>query len=68
MTEKEIILKQIDILQARQETEGLNVDEHYSAWVDWSASQDIGGNTSTITATLYFSCDCIISSGDGNSQ
>ncbi len=27
MTEKEIILKQIDILQARQETEGLNVDE-----------------------------------------
>ena len=68
MTEKEIILKQIDILQARQETEGLNVDEHYSAWVHRSASQDIGGNTSTITATLYFSCDCIISSGDGNSQ
>lgn len=27
MTEKEIILEQIDILQARQETEGLNVDE-----------------------------------------
>ena len=27
MTEKEIILKQIDILQARQETEGLNVVE-----------------------------------------
>lgn len=27
MKEKEIILKQIDILQARQETEGLNVDE-----------------------------------------
>ena len=27
MTEKEIILKQIDILQARQETEGLNVDQ-----------------------------------------
>ena len=46
MTEKEIILKQIDILQARQETEGLNVDEHYSAWVDWSASQDIGDGNS----------------------
>lgn len=27
MTEKEIIMKQIEILQARQETEGLNVDE-----------------------------------------
>ena len=27
MKEKEIILKQIEILQTRQETEGLNVDE-----------------------------------------
>lgn len=36
---------------------GSVVDGHYSAWVDWEASQDIGSNTSTITATLYFSCD-----------
>ena len=27
MKEKEIILKQIEILQTKQETEGLNVDE-----------------------------------------
>ena len=43
---------------------GSVVDEHYSAWVDWSASQDIGGNTSTITATLYFSCDWDIDIGE----